>query len=337
MSNAPDSTTATRASGPADDTDRPADPIAALCEIFLHNLAQIRRLSPHTVAGYRHDLALFCEFCRTHNLDDVTRVHGADIRGWIRQLHHRGLKPKSIQRALSALRSFYKALYRDGTVTGNPATGVSAPKVARRLPVTLDADQTQQLLNSHEATGDDWLLVRDQAIMELFYSSGLRLAELAAMNNGDIDFSEGFVTVTGKGNKTRRVPLGRIASSALQTWLQQRALLRTDDDALFVSNRGSRISHRSIQARLAQHALTRGLPQHVHPHMLRHAFATHVLESSGDLRAVQEMLGHANLTTTQIYTHLDFQHLSKVYDSAHPRASRQKDGAKKIGSDDSAP
>jgi integrase/recombinase XerC len=323
----------------------PADPIAPHCEKFLQNLTQVRRLSPHTVAGYRHDLHLFCEFCRAQALSDVARVHGADIRGWIRQLHHRGLKPKSIQRALSALRSFYKALFRDGVVTANPVTGIAAPKVPRRLPVTLDTDQTQQLLGSvrpdnvelNEHADDDWLMQRDQAIMELFYSSGLRLAELAGMDIGDIDFVEGFVHVTGKGSKERKVPLGRAASTALKTWLAARAQLQTDDDALFVSNRGSRISHRSIQARIAQHALARGLPQHVHPHMLRHAFATHVLESSGDLRAVQEMLGHANLSTTQIYTHLDFQHLAKVYDNAHPRAARRKSRDDVPADDDVAP
>jgi integrase/recombinase XerC len=329
MSNAPPT--------PPADPSPADDPIAPRCAKFLHDLEHTRRLSPHTVASYRHDLELFCEFCRAQALTDVARVHGADIRAWIRHLHQRGLKPKSIQRSLSALRSFYTALFRDGVVTGNPVTGIAAPKVPRRLPAALDADQTMQLLDgssSGNAEGEDWLMQRDQAIMELFYSSGLRLAELAGMNIGDVDFDEGFVTVTGKGRKTRKVPLGRIASSALKTWLATRTQLAADDDALFVSNRGTRISHRNIQARLTQHALTRGVPQHVHPHMLRHAFATHVLESSGDLRAVQEMLGHANLSTTQIYTHLDFQHLAKVYDSTHPRAARQKSRTTPVSDDE---
>lgn len=298
-------------------------PIAQCCERFLHDLTHTRRLSAHTAAGYGRDLQLFGEFCAQRRIDDVTQVHGADVRQWIGYLRQHGLQPKSIQRALSALRSFYKSLFQQGVVKHNPVTGISAPKTPRRLPVALDADQTQQLLQS-DGNEDDWLLLRDQAMMELFYSSGLRLAELAAMDIGDIDFGEGFVTVTGKGNKTRKVPLGSIASTALQAWLAQRALLNTDGDALFISNRGRRISHRNIQSRLAQHALARGVPQHVHPHMLRHAFASHLLESSGDLRAVQEMLGHANLSTTQIYTHLDFQHLAKVYDKAHPRATRRR-------------
>jgi len=326
MSSAPPSST------PAQSTPPPS-PIAQHCATFLHDLTHTRRLSAHTATSYGRDLQLFCEFCAQRKLDEVTQIHGADIRQWISFLRHRGLQPKSIQRALSALRSFYKTLFQQGLVKHNPVTGISAPKSARRLPVTLDADQTQQLLQTAgDDEGGDWLDVRDQAIMELFYSSGLRLAELAAMNRADIDFAEGFVTVTGKGNKTRKVPLGRIAADALQQWLAQRALLSTNDaandaandDALFISNRGRRISHRNIQMRIARHAQQRGVPQHVHPHMLRHAFASHVLESSSDLRAVQEMLGHANLSTTQIYTHLDFQHLAKVYDSAHPRASRQQ-------------
>src|SRR5690606_22000901 len=182
-------------------------------------------------------------------------------------------QPKSLQRALSALRSFFKALYRDRVIDKTPLAGVSAPKAPRRLPVALDADQAKQLLDAGAARDGDWLAVRDQAVMELFYSSGLRLAELAGMNLGDIDFDEGFVSVTGKGSKARKVPLGRIASAALHRWLAQRSQLGVAGEALFVSQRGGRISHRSIQARLARHALERGLPQHVHPHMLRHAFA----------------------------------------------------------------
>jgi integrase/recombinase XerC len=303
-------------------TVEPVSALARHCESFLRELADIRRLSAHTVTSYGRDLQLFREFCAQRGLDEVRSIHGADVRLFIAFLRHRGLQPKTIQRALSALRSFYKALLRTRVVEHNPVTGISAPKSPRRLPVALDTDQTKKLLDSGDDS--DWLQVRDQAIMELFYSSGLRLAELAAMNIGDLDFEEGFVNVIGKGNKARRIPLGRVAATALRAWLAQRAQLAAEGDALFLSNRGRRISHRAIQARLAQHALTRDLPVHVHPHMLRHAFASHVLESSGDLRAVQEMLGHASLSTTQIYTHLDFQHLAKVYDSAHPRANRRR-------------
>jgi integrase/recombinase XerC len=295
-------------------------PLALQCQAFLRNALEARRLSEHTIAAYQRDLDLFCQFCAARNLHDPERVHAADVRQWVAQLRHH-LGGRSVQRALSALRSLYKYLYREHAVSHNPVAGIAAPKSPRRLPQTLDADQTKQLLDQ---AGEGFLAQRDQAMMELFYSSGLRLAELISLNVADIAFSESLVTVTGKGNRTRTVPIGRMALQALQTWLSQRATAPTENDALFVTRQGRRISARSVQVRLAQQAVLRGLPQHLHPHMLRHSFATHLLESSSDLRAVQEMLGHANLATTQIYTHLDFQHLAKVYDAAHPRATRKQ-------------
>jgi integrase/recombinase XerC len=213
-------------------------------------------------------------------------------------------------------------LLREGRVQANPAEGVRAPKVNRRLPHTLDADQLAHLM---ELPGDTPLDRRDRAIMELFYSSGLRLSELVALDVTDMRSSDGLLQVTGKGNKARRLPVGRFAQAAIEDWLSERAhLARADEAALFVSQRGTRLSPRSVEARLRQRAIEQGMPRHVHPHMLRHSFASHVLESSGDLRAVQELLGHADISTTQVYTHLDFQHLAQVYDQAHPRARRKK-------------
>jgi len=294
--------------------------LVQLCQQFLRDLGDIRRLSPRTVTSYQHDLNNFCAFCNERGITSAETVVNADIRLWVAHMRHR-LNGRSVQRALSALRSFYKYLQREHLVTANPLTGISAPKSPRRLPKTLDVDQTQQLL---ESSGDnDFLALRDQAMMELFYSSGLRLSELIALDVNIIDFEQGQVVVAGKGNKTRIVPVGSIALRAITAWLAVRAQGGPIDDALFISQRGRRISPRSVQLRLAQQSLQRGVAQHVHPHMLRHSFASHLLESSGELRSVQELLGHANLSTTQVYTHLDFQHLAKIYDSAHPRATRK--------------
>lgn len=294
-------------------------PLAQLCELFLQNLAEVRRLSPHTLLNYRRDLEQFIEFCTQRKLVFATDVNAVDVRLWIAQLRHH-LGARSVQRALSVLRSFYRHLQRTYACTHNPLAGISAPKTPRNLPKTLDIDQTQQLLENAE---DDFLGLRDQAMMELFYSSGLRLSELIALDFNTIDFDSAQVQVTGKGNKARIVPVGSVALNALRAWLPLRAAANPKDNALFISTRGTRISARSVQDRIAKQSLQRGVVQHVHPHMLRHSFASHLLESSGDLRAVQELLGHANLSTTQIYTHLDFQHLAKVYDAAHPRASRK--------------
>jgi integrase/recombinase XerC len=302
-------------------------PLEQLCNQFLNDLGAIRRLSPRTVASYRHDLVNFCTFCGERSIESASAVVNADVRLWVAHMRHH-LNGRSVQRALSALRSFYKYLLREQFVSHNPVTGISAPKSARRLPKTLDIDQTQQLLQSaSSASGDDFLDLRDQAIMELFYSSGLRLSELIALDVDTIDFPQGQVVVAGKGNKTRIVPVGSVALRAITAWLEVRPQVAPRDNALFISRRGQRISPRSVQLRLAQQSLQRGVAQHVHPHMLRHSFASHLLESSGELRSVQELLGHANLSTTQVYTHLDFQHLAKIYDAAHPRAARKKQPA----------
>ena len=295
-----------------------ASELAALTARFLDYLATVRRLSPHSCAGYRRDLQKLTAFCEQRGIERADAVHSADIRHWAALLHRQGLSGRSIQRALSAARSLFRFLLREGQVRNNPAQGIAAPKAPRKLPKALDTDQMQRLLN---ADSDDWLALRDLAMMELLYSSGLRLAELLALDCSDVDRGEALVTVTGKGSKTRTVPVGGPALKALGAWLKVRGDGQPADDALFISRRGTRLSPRSVQQRLRRLSLTQ-LEQPVHPHMLRHSFASHLLQSSGDLRAVQELLGHANLTTTQVYTHLDFQHLAKVYDSAHPRATR---------------
>mgnify|MGYP000464678861 FL=1 len=249
---------------------------------------------------------------------DVDSQH---IRSYAATRHRQGLAPKSLQRHLSAIRAWYRFLLREGRVQTNPADGVRAPKVTRRLPHTLDADQVGRLM---ALAGDAPLDYRDRAIMELFYSSGLRLAELVALDVADMRSSDGLLQVLGKGRKARRVPVGRFAREAVENWLEVRPqLARKDEPALFVSQRGARLSARSVETRLRKRAIEQGMPTHVHPHMLRHSFASHVLESSGDLRAVQELLGHADISTTQVYTHLDFQHLAQVYDQAHPRSKRK--------------
>ncbi|MEH6548447.1 MAG: tyrosine recombinase XerC [Pseudomonadales bacterium] len=292
-------------------------------ERYLAYLRDVRRSSVHSIAAYKRDLAKLERFCAANNLSSAQDIHTADIRTWVALEHRSGLGGKSLQRLLSATRGFYVYLIRQSELKLNPADGIVAPKSPRPLPKTLDTDQVGHLLN---VKADDWLLVRDLAMMELLYSSGLRLSELTGLDVGDIDLTAGLVTVTGKGNKTRSVPVGRMAADILGQWLSCRSekLADSSDQALFLSSRGGRISPRSVQSRLKKLALSQGLPQHVHPHMLRHSFASHMLESSSDLRAVQEMLGHANIATTQIYTHLDYQHLAKVYDAAHPRAGKKK-------------
>ena len=246
------------------------------------------------------------------------------IRRFAAQLHGQGLSGRSLARLLSAWRGFFNWLGRGDVVRANPCEGVRSPKSPKHLPNALSVDETARLLQPSD-DGDAVLLTRDTAMFELFYSSGLRLAELAALDCVALDsaLNEGEVRVLGKRNKARLVPVGRKAREALAAWAALRdSLAGAEEPALFVSRRGGRISHRMIQLRLAQLALQLGLPRHVHPHMLRHSFASHVLQSSGDLRAVQEMLGHASIASTQVYTHLDFQHLAKVYDAAHPRAKR---------------
>ena len=288
---------------------------------YLAELAEQRRLSPHTVSSYRRDLARLLNLAGDIPLAELQVHH---IRRFAAQLHGQGLSGRSLARLLSAWRGFFDWLGRGDVVRANPCEGVRSPKSPKHLPNALSVDETARLLQPTD-DGDPVLLARDTAMFELFYSSGLRLAELAALDCAALDsaLNEGEVRVLGKRNKARLVPVGRKAREALTAWAALRdSLAGVEESALFVSRRGGRISHRMIQLRLAQLALQLGLPRHVHPHMLRHSFASHVLQSSGDLRAVQEMLGHASIASTQVYTHLDFQHLAKVYDSAHPRAKR---------------
>ncbi len=289
---------------------------------YLAHLDQERRLSPLTVASYGRDLAAFGNFCAARRITTWEVVTVQQLRAFIAERHRAGLSGRSLQRMLSALRGFFNYLLREGHVTHNPAQAVRAPNSPRRLPATLDVDQTARLLD--QAPGDV-LEVRDHAMLELLYSSGLRLAELVSLRLGDVDLADASVRVTGKGNKTRVVPVGKKAQETLQRWLQQRAgLARVQEKALFVSRLGCSLTPRAVQQRLARWALHHGAEGHLHPHLLRHSFASHLLESSGDLRAIQELLGHASLSTTQIYTHLDFQHLAKVYDAAHPRARKRR-------------
>ena len=288
---------------------------------FLEYLRDVRRLSPHTISNYRRDINSLASCLKDYGISNPNEANESDIRGWVSKLHRSGLAGSSIQRSLSAARSFFNHLGRVSGKPRNPAASVQAPRKPRQLPKTLDADQIGQYLKFE---GSSETVMRDRAMAELFYSSGLRLAELTAVDVDDIDPHTQLLSVTGKGNKTRTVPVGSIAMTAIQDWLKLRpAPADPADKALFLSKRGVRISPRSIQDRLKIQGRKSGTHQDIHPHMLRHSFASHMLESSGDLRAVQELLGHANISTTQIYTHLDFQHLAKVYDAAHPRAKRR--------------
>jgi integrase/recombinase XerC len=256
-----------------------------------------------------------------NNIGCWSQVTQTQIRQYIASRHRQGFSPKSLHRELSSLRSFYNYLIQESQANANPALGVRAPKIRRKLPATLDVDQLDQLLDIDDETP---VGRRDRAIMELFYSSGLRLAELIDLDLLDIDLQEQLVEVTGKGAKTRLVPVGRLAAEAIRDWLKVRGRLADPDEvALFVGVRGKRISRSTIQKQLHEWSVRQGAPRNIHPHLLRHSFASHLLESSGDLRAVQELLGHANISTTQIYTHLDFQHLAEVYDKAHPRAKKK--------------
>lgn len=291
---------------------------------FIAHLLQ-RNLSAHTRENYARDLGTLKSFCEKQKLVDWGALDVHHVRAFVSQRHRQGLAPKSLQRLLASLRSFYEFLQEEGVARKNPAEGVRAPKAPKRLPDTLDADQMARLL---QIPGDEPETVRDRALMELLYSSGLRLAEIISIGLADIDLAQGLVTVTGKGRKTRIVPVGREALKAIREWLKRRGELAKPEDAmLFVSVRGGPLSPRTVQARVKHWGRVQGVQQGVHPHLFRHSFASHVLESSGDLRAVQELLGHANISTTQIYTHLDFQHLAKTYDAAHPRAKKKKSPA----------
>jgi integrase/recombinase XerC len=290
---------------------------------FIAHLGYERRLSPLTCKHYRRDLEALALFAADQGVSAWGDLDSEHLRAFSARCYRRGLSARSIQRALSAARSFFRYLLREKHVRHNPAAGVRAPKAAKRLPGNLDADRMARLL---EIPGDGPIVDRDRAMLELLYSSGLRLAELTSLNCGDIDVGDATVRVTGKGNKERIVPVGRKALEALARWGRSRGeLAPVDEPALFVSNRGKRLSTRSVQARVAHWARLQGIDAKVYPHLFRHSFATHLLESSHDLRGVQELLGHANIATTQVYTHLDFQHLAQIYDKTHPRARAKDD------------
>ncbi len=285
-------------------------------------LGTLQHLSIHTQKAYQRDLVVLLEFADAHDVQKWNELDGRQIRSFVAWRHRQGIGGRSLQRNLSAVRAFYRYLMGEGVARHNPAEGVQAPKSPRKLPKLLDVDQAAQLLEIDDRGS---LAIRDKAILELMYSSGLRLSELVMLDLDSLDLADAVVTVTGKGKKTRSIPVGRYAREAIKQWLKIRGGIANNEEmAVFVSQRGKRISRRSIQQRLKQWAMKQGLTNHVNPHMLRHSFASHLLESSGDLRAVQELLGHADISTTQVYTHLDFQHLANVYDNAHPRAHKKK-------------
>lgn len=290
-------------------------------DAYLQHLRSERQMSPHTLDGYRRDLAKIVGHCEKLQLTQWDQVKAPHVRQLIAEQHRKGQSSRSLARLLSSMRGLYRYLNQEGRCAHDPATGISAPKGERRLPRLLDTDRAMQLLDG--GVEEDFIGHRDQAMLELFYSSGLRLAELVGLNLDQLDLPAGLVQVLGKGNKARVLPVGRKAREALEAWLPFRALSNPADGAVFVSQKGRRLGARAVQLRVRQ-AGVRELGQHLHPHMLRHSFASHLLESSQDLRSVQELLGHADIGTTQIYTHLDFQHLAKVYDQAHPRAKRKQ-------------
>ena len=296
----------------------PIQALHPLVQGYLEHLSHERRLSPHTSTAYARDIAALLELAGATPLD---RLQVPQVRRFVAQLHGRGLDGRSLARMLSAWRSFFNYLARDQGFSRNPVLGIRAPKAIKRLPSALSPDEAARLMAVGETRA---LAVRDKAILELFYSSGLRLSELTGLALDGVNLSDATVRVTGKGAKTRIVPVGSHALAAIKAWLPQRdAMVRGEETALFLGKEGRRLSPRAVQARLKHWALKLGLSSKVHPHVLRHSFASHVLQSSGDLRAVQEMLGHASISTTQVYTHLDFQHLAKAYDAAHPRAKRK--------------
>lgn len=330
-------------------------------DAYLEHLRRERQLSPHSLAGYRRDLDKLLALASAAGLERWEQLDGRTLRRLLASLHQQGLAPRSLARWLSACRGLYRYLIREGHCRSDPSAGLHPPKGDKRLPRLLDTDRAQQLLDGAadvDTTGavasgvgtsggdlpgaaaagttapeDAFLACRDQAMLELFYSSGLRLSELTGLDLAQLDLAAGLVRVRGKGNKVRELPVGRKAREALQAWLPLRQQVAVDP-ALFVGRRGQRLGPRAVQLRVRQ-AGVRQLGQHLHPHMLRHSFASHLLESSQDLRAVQELLGHADIGTTQIYTHLDFQHLARIYDQAHPRAHRRSSAAPASDEDDS--
>jgi integrase/recombinase XerC len=293
---------------------------------YIEHLQTERQLADNSVKAYQRDLSQLATFCEAQHLDSWQQVQVHHIRGFVAQRHRKGASGKSIQRQLSSARSFFHYLSRELLTKNNPAVGVSAPRSQQKLPKLLDTDEIARLIGF---AAKDWYSIRDRALFELIYSSGLRLAETVNTDLSHLDLEAGLVRVSGKGNKTRAVPVGEKAVIALNCWLDKRQQLPKkspiiDQTALFLSDRGRRISPRNVQSRLRLWAQRMGIPGAVHPHMLRHSVASHLLESSGNLRAVQEFLGHADISTTQIYTHLDFQHLAEVYDKSHPKARRPK-------------
>ena len=280
-----------------------------------------RRLSVHTLSNYQRQLNQIIQIFNANGITDWGQVTPSAVQFMLAQSRKQGLHEKSLALRLSALRQFFSYLNRQGELNINPASGISAPKQGKHLPKNIDNEQIQQLLADDSKSPID---LRDKAILELMYSSGLRLSELQGLNLNNINTRAREVRVVGKGNKERLLPFGRYASQAIQQWLKVRSLFNPKDEALFVSQLGNRLSHRAIQKRVETWGRRQGLNSHLNPHKLRHSFATHMLEATSDLRAVQELLGHRHLSTTQIYTHLDFQHLANVYDQAHPRAKRKK-------------
>lgn len=300
--------------------------LATAIEAFIHHSQQVRQLSVHTTQSYQRDLLAFQRWLESIQTTDYNAVHKHHVQQFSAHLFRQGKSTTTIQRHLSSIRNLFRFLIHQGNTSNNPAEGVRAPKHAQRLPKVVDAETLNQALNDGAHKQDDPLHLRDQAIMELLYSSGLRLSEVVSLNTNAVDLNEGMARVTGKGNKTRLVPVGDTAISAIKRWLKARQHLPIQDEAaLFLNHRGQRLGPRGLQKRLRQYGVEQGLQQQLHPHMLRHSFASHMLEASGDMRALQELLGHADLSTTQVYTHLDFQYLAQAYDQAHPRAKRQDD------------
>ena len=289
---------------------------------FLAQLTIEKRASQYTVKSYKRDLNCLSNYCESKSISLWTDLKQTDIRSYMASRHRQGLSSTSLQRELSAIRSFFNFLLKNQLTDNNPGQYIKAPKKTRKLPKTLDVDQIKSLL---EAGTNSTIEIRDLAMFELFYSSGIRLSELAQLNLTDIDLTDKSLMVrSGKGGKSRMLPIGSKAVVAINTWLEHRIKsITSTETALFISTRGTRLGQRSIELRLKQWCKKKGIAENIHPHMLRHSFATHLLESSQDLRAVQELLGHSNISTTQIYTHLDFQHLADVYDRAHPRAKRK--------------
>lgn len=288
---------------------------------FIVYLETEKRVSLNTITSYKRDLQQFTQFCEKQNFEHWSALQPNDIRSHVASRHRQGLGGSSLKRELSAIRSFYNYLLKHKLVTVNPAQYIKAPKTIRKLPKTLDVDQISGFL---EAGTNSVLEIQDVAMFELFYSSGLRLSELVNLNLSDLDLKDKLLRVqSGKGGKARVLPIGSKAIIALENWFKHRQPNSEIELAVFLSKKGRRISCRMVQLRLKEWCIKKGVSQHIHPHMLRHSFASHLLQSSQDLRAVQELLGHSNIATTQIYTHLDFEHLAKVYDNAHPRAKKK--------------